>query len=1300
MSKYRKTLYILFILLLLNICVESQNNYWNINSVFKSMFNFDFIKNYVNLENENMYFKYRDYDSIIDYLDKLESKYNDILELSKIESKTDLKCGDKKCIYVEVKLGMYKVNDNFENKINIPNVLILSGMHGDEKIGVSVSIGLIESILSEYSKGNISVMHLLETRRIFIVPIVNPWGYFHNKRTEREIDVNRDFPSDSGVNCLISEGARIIYDLYNKYSFIFAATLHSGLKSISYGKGNRIKNEQNSLGTKELEEEEKILELIGKELQFSAGKILNNGLLENYYEKLGNIDKIVYSVNGTFEDWSLRGYGNEWSNNDYVKCNELISNNDKANKGGTLTYLIEIDDNKNPSENTLGLIEDVFKMIDLDKINLQPSHVTRNVRMLIKLIEYSKPEVLFLSKPPNTLYYGQTFRLNILVTGCYSFSNLSFKLKDKYNKELKLEFIMERKNINNNNNNNLITETHNTIYYQRCSSMIVNNKQLQESLKLDNSNDHLKSHYKNECSESNLLTKIVNRSFRVKNKCKSFYQYSRYKPISLLIKIPTEKVIVSTFDRNFDDFLFKTEIEFDKELHNIIYDSNYINNNNNNNIKYGYYWRFFESKINSDNKALKQTLNEFQIKLNRPQDIMQIKFSNCNYELNNNDNFSSEWTLICSLFYELMNYYENGKYETLNSEYLNINNQYNNNSNEHDRKRLYRNMVTSYINNIKLGFGDDSMLKNNLKIINENYHKYLIGNIYILPSDPRTSSLSINVSEISKYNKFNDTYSILSEVQDSSIMLPYFGNITLELSLRISSEKTQKGEYYFLMFSQFIKLLNRNLFKYNYLNNIIYLDNKFKEYIGVFSLPDNENLSENEYNNNYMNTIIRYINTEKLMEIISESRYKKHDLLKINKMNIEQLNNILNDYFIVIRFNKYKNKTNLSIAVGKIHFDSYLKFSLENHENETKDKNQINSEKVKKVQEKTINEDNSTNYKNEINKSYTKTHNNIRNTLFKWWKNESNNYINIRLIFIFTLILFIILAILFILSKLYGKGYRYLPLNLIKSNINNGFRSNSKVLSIDIYSPSSFNTDSECRDSGKHNYNYIKNNNSVNNIVNTNNKSINSNSNKKTLGIGDIISKGWRKKKKYDSPEIPNSPKISKSISLSRIRSYNDDKTYNSEHSKSFEFAGKEDAFSNECNSNINNSYSTLQQRYTTGSHNNINNFFHELNSFSYSVIESDSNNNNRINNNNNNMFITSEYTNRHSQNNTFNKINGSNNNSWDTSINYSNFQNYHISYKRSNSEPNAGILFLDDDQTDSDYTCEMEMIKTTNRNK
>ncbi|KAK6591149.1 hypothetical protein RS030_101600 [Cryptosporidium xiaoi] len=1221
MNEYKKITYILFILSLFNICVESQNHYFDINYILKSTFGFNFMRNYGTAKKDNKYFKYRDYDNIIDYLDNLKLKYSEVLELSKTKSRTGLKCGNEECLYLQVKLGM-KINDNTENELNIPNILILSGMHGDEKIGVAISIGLIESIINEYSKGNISVIHLLETRRIWIVPIVNPWGYYHNKRTERDNDVNRDFPSNSGRNCLMSESSKIIYDLYNNHSFIFAATLHSGLKSISYGKGNRDINDKKSIQEMNKNiEEEKIMELIGKELQLSAGKILNNGLLDNYYKTLGNIDKVVYSVNGSFEDWSLIGYGNEWNNGDYVKCNELIGNNDKANKGGTLTYLIEIDENKNPPEDTLGLIDDVFKMIDLDKIAVQPSHVTRNVRMLIKLIEHSKSEILFLSKPPNTLYYGQTFRLNFSVVGCYSFSNLVFKLKDKYNKELKLEFIMERKN-NSNNNNSIITEVHNTIYYQRCSSIFINNQQLQEQLKIDN---HLNSklYDKNECSESNLLTKIVNRSFRVKNKCKSFYQYSRYKPISLLVKIPTEDVIVNTFNRNFEDFLFTSEIEFDRELHNIVYDLNYIDNNNNNNSnvngKYGYYWKFFESKINLNNNTLKQETNKFSIKLSKPQDILQIKFTNCNRELSDKNNSFNEWSTICNLFLELVNYYKNEQ-KTANIDNININ------KHDDDKKRLYRNLISDYINNIKLGFGDDYILKNNLEIINNNYDKYLIGSIYILPSDPRTSSLSINLSGIDKYNKLNDTSHILTEIQDSSIMLPYFGNVTLELSLKVSSEKSPKGEYYLLMFSQFVKLLGRDLFKYNYLNDIIYSDNKFKDYIGVFSLIDNQNINSNEnsYSDNN-NSIIKYINIEKVMEIISESRYQKYNLLELNdkKLSIDQLNDILRDYFVIICFNKHKNNTSISIAIGKIHFDSYLKFSSQNnYYNEYYNKSSIErNEKRRAIEITGVVNKNINNH----SKNKTKVYNNIRNTLSKWWENDSNSYINIRLVFIFTLILFIILPILHFILVFFRKKCKYSYINSMKSN--------SKTLIIDMHTPQSLSNDEDCYDY-RNNINKNNYNRSNSNILDTHVKINSSKTSSEMLNIGNII--GWRKKKKYDSPEIYNSPRVSpsKSISLPRIRGYSDNTIDNDEFYKTFEFMSDKDRYIYGHNHNDGiNSYSTLQQRVNTGNYNNINNFFNRFSS-SYSLI------NNNFVNNNNDTFSTYECVNKYSQCDNLNKTN------------------------------------------------------------
>ena len=95
---------------------------------------------------------------------------------------------------------------------NAPKLLMTSLMHAREPLSLSVSLYIISRLASEYEDGDIDVRYLLETRELYVVPIVNPDGYSKlthttglrkNGRntcpsdpTNSGVDLNRNFAFD------------------------------------------------------------------------------------------------------------------------------------------------------------------------------------------------------------------------------------------------------------------------------------------------------------------------------------------------------------------------------------------------------------------------------------------------------------------------------------------------------------------------------------------------------------------------------------------------------------------------------------------------------------------------------------------------------------------------------------------------------------------------------------------------------------------------------------------------------------------------------------------------------------------------------------------------------------------------------------------------------------------------------------------------------------------------------------------------------------------------------------------------
>lgn len=75
------------------------------------------------------------------------------------------------------------------------NALIFAGVHGDEKIGVAVALGVAHRLIAGYARDD-RVTRLLDATAVTIVPVTCPDGYAADSRTvDGGRDPNRTFPS-------------------------------------------------------------------------------------------------------------------------------------------------------------------------------------------------------------------------------------------------------------------------------------------------------------------------------------------------------------------------------------------------------------------------------------------------------------------------------------------------------------------------------------------------------------------------------------------------------------------------------------------------------------------------------------------------------------------------------------------------------------------------------------------------------------------------------------------------------------------------------------------------------------------------------------------------------------------------------------------------------------------------------------------------------------------------------------------------------------------------------------------------
>lgn len=140
----------------------------------------------------------RDYVKIIDRLEQLD------LPMNKIGTAHDY--------------PIYQIH--LESSANAPKkVLITGGVHGDEPAGVEAVLQFLERDNTE----------LLKKYAFVVIPCVNPSGYVHNTRENRDgVDINRSFETDE-----VSEVA-IVKKALGETQFSLAIDFHEDYEATGF----------------------------------------------------------------------------------------------------------------------------------------------------------------------------------------------------------------------------------------------------------------------------------------------------------------------------------------------------------------------------------------------------------------------------------------------------------------------------------------------------------------------------------------------------------------------------------------------------------------------------------------------------------------------------------------------------------------------------------------------------------------------------------------------------------------------------------------------------------------------------------------------------------------------------------------------------------------------------------------------------------------------------------------------------------------------------------------------------------
>ncbi len=136
-------------------------------------------------------------------------------------------------------LLIMKISDNVEIDEVEPEVHFEANVHGDEKIGWAVSFWMIRYLLENYPEDTL-VQRLVDTREIWIAPMVNPDGFVaHSRYNGRSVDLNRNWgwmwgdEWNCGTDFMSENEARRFVEHFWRHSFVTYVSFHAGTIYIS-----------------------------------------------------------------------------------------------------------------------------------------------------------------------------------------------------------------------------------------------------------------------------------------------------------------------------------------------------------------------------------------------------------------------------------------------------------------------------------------------------------------------------------------------------------------------------------------------------------------------------------------------------------------------------------------------------------------------------------------------------------------------------------------------------------------------------------------------------------------------------------------------------------------------------------------------------------------------------------------------------------------------------------------------------------------------------------------------------------
>ncbi len=132
-----------------------------------------------------------------------------------------------------------KISDNADTDEDEPPLHFEGNIHGDEKIGWAVNFCMLSYLVENYSTDTL-VQRLVDTREIWIAPLVNPDGYVASERyNANNVDLNRNWglmwgdEYACGTDFFSENESWKFVEHFWRYPFVSYASYHAGTMYLS-----------------------------------------------------------------------------------------------------------------------------------------------------------------------------------------------------------------------------------------------------------------------------------------------------------------------------------------------------------------------------------------------------------------------------------------------------------------------------------------------------------------------------------------------------------------------------------------------------------------------------------------------------------------------------------------------------------------------------------------------------------------------------------------------------------------------------------------------------------------------------------------------------------------------------------------------------------------------------------------------------------------------------------------------------------------------------------------------------------